>query len=66
MSNNEHVEFVFSRRDLPSANIQLLNEIDLSEKDLESKQTDRTRLFAHERGNWPLSIFVLGRIEVRR
>ncbi|CAF1081611.1 unnamed protein product [Rotaria magnacalcarata] len=41
---------------LPSANIQLANEFDLSEKDFQTKN-ERSRLFPHERGNWALSIY---------
>ncbi|CAF1138654.1 unnamed protein product [Rotaria sp. Silwood1] len=42
---------------LPSVNIQLENEIDLTEKDFQIQTNDRTRLFPHERGNWSLSIY---------
>lgn len=45
---------------LPSVNIQLENEIDLSEKG-PVIETDRTRLFPHERGNWALSIYTYGK-----
>ena len=50
------------RQQLPPVNIQLANEIDLSEKDFTTQQNDRSRLFAHERGNWALSVFALGTI----
>jgi len=50
-----------NRKCLPSVNIQLENEIDLSEKDFLTKG-DRTRLFSHERGNWALSIYTFGKI----
>jgi hypothetical protein len=51
------------RLKLPSANLQLENEIDLSEKDFVSKN-DRIRLFAHERGNWALSIYSFGKTSI--
>jgi hypothetical protein len=49
------------RLKLPSVNLQLENEIDLSEKDFNTT-TDRIRLFPHERGNWALSIYSFGKI----
>ena len=52
------------RPQLPPVHIQLANEIDLSEKDLATQQTDRSRLFAHERGNWALSVFAFGKISL--
>jgi hypothetical protein len=48
------------RLKLPLVNLQLKNEIDLSEKDVIT-QTDRIRLFSHERGNWALSIYSFGK-----
>lgn len=51
------------RLKLPSVNLQLENEIDLSEKDFVSKN-DRIRLFAHERGNWALSIYSFGKTSI--
>lgn len=59
-SDEEEVKEKSAKRiKLPSVNIQLDNEIDLTEKESQIKN-DRTRLFAHERGNWALSIYTFG------
>lgn len=58
--DNYEKERNVKRIKLPPVNIQLKNEIDLREKEPETK-TDRTRLFAHERGNWALSIYTFGK-----
>lgn len=34
-----------------------MNEIDIFEKDHVDQANDRQRLFAHERGNWSVSVF---------
>lgn len=48
------------KSELPSAKIQLNNEIDVYEKDYQTKN-ERSRLFPHERGNWALSIYTYGK-----
>lgn len=56
-SDEETQRKKIKRLKLPSANIQLENQLVDSSEQIHSNETDRIRLFPHERGNWALSIY---------